>query len=119
MVVAKYIWKGKVKMGVRNIIGIHWDGHGQADLRYGFQDRSTIREGDGGIGTKHSTCDWVPVYDGELIIHQDAVDTMVREIRNSHRILHENSQSNNQLVLARNNAERDVDRYRTQNFALQ
>jgi hypothetical protein len=54
-----------------------------------------------------------------LITHDFLYNRLVEELKRTHRLLHENSQSNNQLVVARGRAEDDVRKYQKESYALQ
>jgi chromosome segregation ATPase len=54
-----------------------------------------------------------------LITHDFLYNRLVEELKRTHRLLHENSQSNNQLIVARGRAEDDVRKYQKESYALQ
>jgi len=57
--------------------------------------------------------------DNYLFISREALNGITGELRNAHRLLHESSQSNSQLVVSRRNTENNLARYQSENSALQ
>lgn len=61
----------------------------------------------------------LPVDEPHTVMRGEYFDELISNLEEAQRAVCENSQSNNQLVLARNSAENDLVRYRSQNSSLQ
>jgi len=61
----------------------------------------------------------LPVDEPHTVMRGEVFDELISNLEEAQRAVHKNSQSNNQLVLARNSAESDLVRYQSQNSSLQ
>lgn len=95
-----------------------WDGRGEVYIEeYTYPKLSQKEIAD---MSRDSEGKYIETRDELLIITHDFLyNRLVEELKRTHRLLHENSQSNNQLVVARGRAEDDVRKYQTESYALQ
>lgn len=104
--------------GNQKIVKITWDGYGWANVEEIISiSKYNEKEVVDMIGRNPSTFNfgWTETNDSLLFISQDHLNEAVEELKRAHRLLHENSQSSNQLVVARREAENSA----SQNYALQ